>query len=654
KRAPVPGAAFLGLRSGPQRFAAEGLPGAGEAPRREGGRPLAEEAPWGAELGETSLLNVAVRELWPEMTRFVSRILKESVEDSIKASVPWFLQGLGFGSLSFGESAIELEQVDVRGVDQVCSWTGPVRDLKVTAQINWDAAVDVSWKANSGTLIFEQVAIKGSLVIYLKRMLPRPPFFSGLRIYFADPPPSVALKLTIEALGQALSPIWLENQLASAIRNALIAQLMLPRVAPILLDINDDDAWFQVRRVLPEGVLHIRVERASGLAPPPSSGLPPWLRAAPSRSACCQLQVGDSRWRTVAKHRTLSPEWSPEEGTHRFLVHSLADQTLEVQLLDSRDSFGEGGDLLGARAVPLEDLAASERHELQLFSGGLAGTACLRARWAPLVLGERAARQALGRARQPSSRSRALDADPEPEPAWVLFLGVDRCSLAQAAGGRSFTCEVECEGAKATLGGQPQRARGLYGEGWAEGGQGEGTAPPPSGAPPPWSRQGARPSSAPSGPPRDAADEEFDSLDANNDGCISRQEYRAARLLVEEAAGEPAGGGGGAAAASGDAGAPAPPPEGSRDVHFQAVFTHLLIGSPESTEVHLRVASGLFAIGSARFDVSRLLYAPANTERIGLALAPSNTERIAEALAGDAGAGPRLHVLAQLRVACPE
>ncbi|OLQ04932.1 Glutathione gamma-glutamylcysteinyltransferase 1 [Symbiodinium microadriaticum] len=297
-----------------------------------------------ADFAEVSLLNTAVQEMWPEITSFIRTVLKETVEEAIQTRVPWFLSSdlawnrLGFGRISFGDSALKVEELlvctaglNVERTTQTSHKDGEVRSFKVSSLVAWDADVDVALTAPTAVLSAEHVLVNGRLDVCLQHILPRPPFFTGITFYFADLP-KVALTLEGTVMGLRVSLAWLEKLLADIIQKQLAEQIVLPTVATVLLDITNEDAWFEAGGVVPEGVMTVCVHGARGLAA--KDVALPFGLSRPSSDPYCLVAVGGKPFRTPTRPQNLNPQWSEAEGTHKFLVYSLTEQFLTVDLYD--------------------------------------------------------------------------------------------------------------------------------------------------------------------------------------------------------------------------------------------------------------------------------------------------------------------------------
>ncbi|CAJ1446065.1 unnamed protein product [Effrenium voratum] len=430
-------------------------------PRRREEVPAVDAAPdpGSNDVAEVSLLNTAVQEMWPEITSFIRTVLKETVEEAIQTRVPWFLKSLGFGRISFGDSALKVEQLDVERLMQASNKADTVRSFKVSSLVAWDADVDVALTAPGAALSAEHVLVKGRLDVCLQQILPRPPFFTGISFYFADVP-KVVLTLDGTLVGVRVSLSWLERLLADIIQKQLAEQIVLPTVAAVLLDVTNEDAWFDAGHVFPEGVITVVVHSASKLAAK-DMALPFGL-SQPSSDPYCKLSLGGSSWRTPTRPQNLNPRWTEAEASHQFLVHSRSEQQLLLQVYDENPYTEDAA--LGFVSLPVSDVKEAE---LELQEGQ--GTVTISSRWEDLRLEESNVR----------AQMRALDGtNLKSTPAFVVFVGIDSCIFKDSEVSekkQSYTCKVSCEDHEDTVKSRRSRKRGRYGAtAWWRRGFGEG------------------------------------------------------------------------------------------------------------------------------------------------------------------------------------
>eukprot|EP00929_Paragymnodinium_shiwhaense_P059567 TRINITY_DN29830_c0_g1_i9.p1 TRINITY_DN29830_c0_g1~~TRINITY_DN29830_c0_g1_i9.p1 ORF type:complete len:882 (-),score=241.40 TRINITY_DN29830_c0_g1_i9:203-2848(-) len=645
-----------------------------------GGGQSAQQRSAEVEAAEAHLLNVAVQEMWPEITTFIKTVLQDSVEDAIQARVPLVFKGLGFGKIVFDDTALQLEQLSVEGVNQVCRSTGSVRDLKVTGRVVWDADVSVVWNSLLANVTAKHVTLKGQLAVYLKQILPRPPFFSGLRVYFTQQP-SVALRLNVQALGQTVSPAVLEDLLADVIQRQLISQIVLPNIVTVLLDSYEEEAWFQLGRVLPEGVLIVHVQQARNLAAK-GWGLPFGI-IKNSSDPYCELNLGGETWTSPAKPCTLDPEWTDAEGSCRFLVQDTKEQCLTMRLY-SQDWFFKHDGFLGGQMLKVKDLIEQGEVDAELVSlddkdidvSNGTPRVKLRVQWSELLLDEENTRNQLS--------TRLLSEDGGVSmgfwscPSFVLFIGVDCCYLPDAGDKplKESSCQVEIECENSGFEAIYNRSKRKVGS-YNSGSQMEDWQEEPTGA------SAAAVAAAAAAARGQGQQEEtlattVAEAAATTTSPVAETSVKSAASDVVDAARSEEEVGDAVASVVEMAGVeapelpqvsevqgPAPSPRRSRKeggarsaagqtAHFQRSVTHMLRGDPNEAKVKFKVRKGGVLTGSfvgeAEFSVSRLLALPANTETATLYLGPRDQKQEdKDSDEGEKPQAPRLKVLLQMR-----
>ncbi|CAK8989713.1 Extended synaptotagmin-2 (E-Syt2) [Durusdinium trenchii] len=428
------------------------------SPRRARREALLDEASnesSGNDVTEMSLLNTAVQEMWPEITSFIRTVLKETVEEAIQTRMPWFLSSLGFGRISFGDSALKVEELNVERLSQESYKDGEFRSFKVSSVVAWDADVDVALTAPFAAISAEHVLVKGRLDVCLQQILPRPPFFTAITFYFAELP-TVLLSLDGTLVGLRVSLLWLEKLLAEIIQKQLAEQIVLPTVASVLLDITNEDAWFEAGHMFPEGVVAVAIRSAENLAAK-DMALPFGL-STPSSDPYCEVTLGVSRWRTPVRPQNLNPKWEPSEATHQFLVHARSEQQLLLHFYDENPYTEDVS--LGYVSLPVGQLPstalASEPEQEMTLPLSLQGSVHFSACFSELKLDEANLRRQLRCLDDERSRKRR---------AFVVMVGVDRCifSGSEDAKPRGFLCKVSCEEHEETFKSRVARKRGRYG-----------------------------------------------------------------------------------------------------------------------------------------------------------------------------------------------
>jgi hypothetical protein len=386
------------------------------------------------------LLNSLLQEMWPQLGGFIEGILKTTVQTAIQRRLPPSLKSLGFGDLSFGETAIEIEHSLVQRVKRQ-TYEGERTDLKVTFGLNWDADTDITLNAVAVGLVATHVKMAGSFALYFVKCLPRLPFFSGLRLYFTDRP-EVSLQLEGKTFGKRINLGWLNHILSDVIQDQLERRMVIPNVIGIQFERNDPHAWFQIRGVLPEGILTLRVLGARDLAPKDFGLQLPFGinlgQGEPSSDPYFEVALGGVRWKSATKTQTLHPTWEESEGTRDFLVHSLDEQQLQLRVFDA-DNLSQD-DFIGEKKLAVGSLVRDHGGSYELAALGQddpQGTVQVEASYARLRLDP----EHLGVMVRDPVHAQAIGAR------FVLFVGVDRLHHRDPVPDTglfgSFVCEVD-------------------------------------------------------------------------------------------------------------------------------------------------------------------------------------------------------------------
>eukprot|EP00929_Paragymnodinium_shiwhaense_P113653 TRINITY_DN81947_c0_g1_i1.p1 TRINITY_DN81947_c0_g1~~TRINITY_DN81947_c0_g1_i1.p1 ORF type:complete len:663 (-),score=20.39 TRINITY_DN81947_c0_g1_i1:58-2046(-) len=354
-------------------------------------------------------LNAILVETWPVLTEYISTLLRSNVERALEKKLPRFLKGAQFGDLDFGDTAIRVEQISVQPfVNQ--TYLGESRDMEIECQVVWDTDIAVSLSLGGKTvnLGVDRIDVNGRLCIYLNNALARLPFYSGVRIYFASTP-----DISVEIAGGDPKWLdWVERIIADVVKQQLSSRLVLPNILAIQMDRRHEETWFQLKRVLPHGVITVHICQAEDLAAADTSLLP-WQPD--SSDPYFEMQIGAQTWATTVRANTLNPKWNEAEGTHTFVVHDLSRQLLTLKCFD--EDTGTRDDFLGDVSVNLKEMvpvkAEPEWLPLEHTPKGYGGRVQIRfVSWSTLTLD-----------------ANSLNAVTRDGRVAVLFVGVSRVSL---------------------------------------------------------------------------------------------------------------------------------------------------------------------------------------------------------------------------------
>ncbi|CAK0791018.1 unnamed protein product [Prorocentrum cordatum] len=231
------------------------------------------------------------------------------------------------------------------------------------------ANVDISFKSGVelGKVVVTDLKVTGEVVVELVKLSHAPPWFSGVRIFFPNPP-QVDLDVRSQLLQTPVPLSFLKPMITTAISDKVISRFaVLPNRFCIALG-GDRIDEFHLQHPVPQGVLRVAVLRAKDLRScrGPSSSWWPFARsqgAAPTADPYATLSVGAFWAQTPKRQNTLNPEWDDAQEVFDLIVTDLEKQSLRIEVLD-----GDSGLFMGRAEASLEQLTTegSDRQELKL------------------------------------------------------------------------------------------------------------------------------------------------------------------------------------------------------------------------------------------------------------------------------------------------
>ncbi|CAJ1403617.1 unnamed protein product [Effrenium voratum] len=344
-------------------------------------------------------INDLLEAQWPYISEWFNDIMRRSCEPALQALMP---KGV---SISFGEQCTlgtmpaVLQQIKA---SKFCEEESTTIRLDALLDYNGDCQVDVT--CTVGSLVLTRLQLRGDIVIELAYLRKDPPWFSGVRIYFANRP-KIDLEVQTALFGVEANFAFIKQKLVDALTSVISSQAVLPNRFCIAMG-SSAMREVDLKTPTPQGVLRLEVLDAKDLPDPARSY---WsnmvLRFGFSKETTeadpyVQATVGAQVEKTSVIAKSRAPKWS--DCAFDFVVDDPVLQNLHLAVHD--DDMGawswKQAEVLGAVEKKLSALLESQFFEaasdlpecwLNLHTGPGNLVPCgrlrVRAQWRPLSRG---------------------------------------------------------------------------------------------------------------------------------------------------------------------------------------------------------------------------------------------------------------------------
>eukprot|EP00397_Hematodinium_sp_SG-2012_P012475 GEMP01012646.1.p1 GENE.GEMP01012646.1~~GEMP01012646.1.p1 ORF type:complete len:648 (+),score=103.31 GEMP01012646.1:50-1993(+) len=320
-------------------------------------------------------LNVFIASLWPRVTDYVEAMIKEKVEGILKEKLPFTVT---FQELDFGKEPLHLEHMRVNKYQTVTK-DGKNDNLYLSMYLKYigDSNINIALPAGVRVGVSEIKVVGGPLIIEMSQMLPAPPFFSGIQVYFANSPKvdlnwtGVAGMIDATRGGQqkeavpetddkdvgggllsGLDPtVKLRTWIQEAIESALAGNVVSPNRVGYLM--NREINCFDVNKPLPSGIFELKLLKGKNL---PAGD---WSFTGGSSDPYCIVQIGGVKWTSEVVKSSLNPEW--KDASKDFFMYQHLEEITMVNISVYDHDFMPGGgtpDFLGGLIIPLSELTS--------------------------------------------------------------------------------------------------------------------------------------------------------------------------------------------------------------------------------------------------------------------------------------------------------
>lgn len=310
-------------------------------------------------------MNNMMHHMWPYIGAMVKKILKESVEPAMQASLPSSLSSLTFETISFGQVAPK-----ITGINSYAPTDAPdefILDLDLLYE--GDAKIKLSIK--SVTLGVSAIQLRGLLRIIFKPFVGEPNPVGGITLFFTNRP---KISFDLINLLNVLDFPGLKSKLRSVGEDVICSIMVLPNriVVPMSPDLIADDS--DLRYPIPEGVIRMNVIEANELVKMDSvlkgGAADPYLL----------LEVGAQEFRTKTMKNTLTPVWNE---VFEACVDNDEGQEIQLKMFDEEKTGKDSS--MGTLEIGITSVAEQGVRDLWLpLDGVKSGKAHLNLSWCKL------------------------------------------------------------------------------------------------------------------------------------------------------------------------------------------------------------------------------------------------------------------------------
>lgn len=286
-------------------------------------------------------LNVVISQMWPFISDFIKRILRETVEPQIKTLLPQMK--IQFTQISLGEKAPRIVAIKVYERKD-----GDARDrIELDCQLAWVSDACFKLKVMASTAEIEKLQFFGKMRISLEPLLSEPPLIGAMSLTFLLHPD---VEYQLNGLAAVANAPGVKSAVQRAVNDAIATYLVMPNRIDIPIATLETNA---LHFRLPEGVVRISVIQARNL-----HNMDSGLLFQGKSDPYARVKVGSEEHKTPVIDSDLNPDWVSKcsnvcDYTFDFPVHDVSQQ-ITVELWDEDN---DADDFLGSVKIDVCEVA---------------------------------------------------------------------------------------------------------------------------------------------------------------------------------------------------------------------------------------------------------------------------------------------------------
>lgn len=334
-----------------------------------------------------AFVNVMVEHAWPCISQFATDVLGRVIEPAIKSALGNLGSKFGFdlNECNLGSKPAQFTEIQTHRTEQV-SRAGKLDNLVLKGKLQWEGNVSIMTRFGSLPIGIKRVNVSGDLVLECVGMMPRPPFFQGIRLFFVNQP-----KIEMEFQGQyALTSVLelktIKDKVMGVIERQIGSLMVVPNRWGMVLD--KEAEIFNTVRPPPKGILTLKVVRAEGLLAMDHARMA-WSSS--SSDPYVVVRCGAERFKSATVSKSLAPSFDFEV---QVPIVTVRHQRVQLELWDS--DFGKSDDFLGGLELEVEHVVRATQRDAgatwfdladQDGVTGSRGRILVAATWRHLLLG---------------------------------------------------------------------------------------------------------------------------------------------------------------------------------------------------------------------------------------------------------------------------
>ncbi|KAG8201171.1 hypothetical protein JTE90_028830 [Oedothorax gibbosus] len=288
--------------------------------------PETERAEW---------LNKILKQVWPYVGTYVKDMLKETMEPSIRESLPSYLQSFRFEKIVLGDMPPRIGGVKV--YQENVSRNEIIMDLEI--RYSGDCNIQVGVKKFKAGI--KDLQIYGTLRVVMKPLMKIIPLVGGVTVFFLNRP---KIDFNLTNVANVLDMPGLGDMLRNAVSEQVAAMMVLPNKFPVQL--ISDIPLKLLKFSPPAGVLRLHMVEARELIKADVGVL-----GMGKSDPYCIISVGVQEFKTPVVKNTIFPKWN---YYCEPIIDQFVGQNIDIEVMDEDQSSKD--DFLGRVSVDISKL----------------------------------------------------------------------------------------------------------------------------------------------------------------------------------------------------------------------------------------------------------------------------------------------------------